>query len=73
MLLFQVFEIMVEPKLIQPTFVLDYPIEISPLAKPHRRYHTFQINFSKFHEQATDMSIYSTLCLFEFLLNSIID
>ncbi len=35
-LLDEVFSETVEPTLVQPTFVTDYPIELSPLAKKHR-------------------------------------
>lgn len=44
----EVFEEYVEPKLIQPTFITDYPLEISPLAKKKKDQPEYTDRFEAF-------------------------
>ncbi len=47
-LLSEIFATLVQPKLIQPTFVMDYPIEISPFAKKKKDNQEFTERFELF-------------------------
>jgi lysyl-tRNA synthetase class 2 len=44
----EVFKVVLEPHLVQPTFVLDYPKPLSPLAKEHRADPTLTERFELF-------------------------
>ncbi|MCM2282857.1 MAG: lysine--tRNA ligase [Bdellovibrionaceae bacterium] len=44
----EIFELAVEPHLWQPTFVIDHPLEISPLTKRHRKHPDLVERFEPF-------------------------
>ena len=58
-LISELFDLLVEPTLVEPTFVTDYPLEISPLAKKNSENPELTIRFELFiagHEYANAFS-----------------
>jgi lysyl-tRNA synthetase class 2 len=47
-ILAELFDVLIEPKLINPTFITEYPIEISPLAKKNKQNPFFTDRFELF-------------------------
>jgi len=57
----KIFDVSVEPYLVQPTFIMDYPIEISPLAKKKEDDPTLTYRFELFVANSEVVNAFSEL------------